>query len=60
MCHLLSRLGRGGGEAMSVPDKWLDEPDACSTHGEYLPCYLCRIDWDDEQADQQIQAEKEG
>lgn len=45
---------------MSIADHEIDEPDACETHGEYLPCYLCRIDWADEQADQRIQTEKDG
>lgn len=40
---------------MSLPDHLLDEPDTCDTHGEYLPCFICRIEWAEEQADHKIQ-----
>lgn len=45
---------------MSIADHEIDEPEVCSTHGEYLPCYLCLVDWAEEQAEWQIQDEKEG
>jgi len=45
---------------VSLPEWLFEEPERCETHGEDLPCYLCRIDWADEYVDQQIQDAMEG
>ncbi len=38
-------------------DKLLDPPDSCETHGHLLPCWECRVEWTDEQAEWQFERE---
>lgn len=42
---------------MSLPDHFLEEPDSCETHGHLLPCWQCRMDAADEQAEWQFERE---
>ena len=45
---------------MSLPDHLLDEPDYCEPHGYEMPCWKCRLDRQNERAEERYQDRVEG